>query len=67
MRTDQAQELVKATFYLRSEDVVLLEEIRLERLKRGQRIDKSALVREALNLLKQAKGGEYRTPAKIED
>ena len=45
------QELKKVTFYLRPEDVLRLEEIRVTRLRAGQRVDKSALVREAIQLL----------------
>lgn len=43
--------LVKATFYLREDQVLGLDEERLRRLRRGLRIDKSALVREALDRL----------------
>lgn len=43
--------LVKATFYLTPELVMKLEEIRMARLRKGQRIDKSALVREAIERL----------------
>ena len=44
-------QLVKATFYLTPNLVMRLEEIRYTRMRRGERIDKSALVREALELL----------------
>ncbi len=44
-------ELKKVTFYLRPADVLHLEEVRVARLRRGQRVDKSALVREAIGLL----------------
>ena len=44
-------QLVKATFYLTPELVLKLEQIRYERLQRGERIDKSALVREAIDQL----------------
>ncbi len=44
-------QLVKATFYLTPELVMKLEEVRLDRLRRGERIDKSALVREAIERL----------------
>lgn len=44
-------ELVKATFYITSDLAMKLEEIRLARMRKGQRIDKSALVREALEQL----------------
>jgi hypothetical protein len=46
-----ASQLVKATFYLTQEHVLRLERLRLERLARGERIDKSALVREAIDRL----------------
>jgi len=46
-----ANQLVKATFYLTPELVLKLEQIRYERLQRGERIDKSALVREAIDQL----------------
>ena len=44
-------QLIKATFYLTPDLVMKLEEVRIERLRRGQRIDKSALVREAIEHL----------------
>jgi len=44
-------QLVKATFYLTPELVMKLEQIRFERLQRGERVDKSALVREAIQTL----------------
>lgn len=44
--------LAKATFYLRPEQILKLEEIRLEAMREGKaRLDKSALVREAIDLL----------------
>ncbi len=43
-----ASQFVKATFYLTPELVLKLEQVRYERLQRGERIDKSALVREAI-------------------
>ncbi len=46
-----SSQLVKATFYLTPELVLKLEQIRYERLQRGERIDKSALVREAIDQL----------------
>jgi hypothetical protein len=46
---EQAGELVKATFYLKPDQVLKLEQLRLERRQRGQKIDKSALVREAID------------------
>lgn len=44
-------ELVKATFYLTQDLILKLEELRMERLRRGEKVDKSALVREALDRL----------------
>ena len=44
-------DLVKATFYLTPELIMKLEEVRMARLRTGQRVDKSALVREALEQL----------------
>lgn len=44
--------LVKGTFYLREEDMLALEEVRLSRRRKGEKTDKSALVREAIGLLK---------------
>jgi uncharacterized protein (UPF0548 family) len=46
-----AGELVKATFYLTSAQVLKLEQVRLARRQRGQKVDKSALVREAIEAL----------------
>jgi hypothetical protein len=43
--------LVKATFYLTPALVMKLEEIRFARMRGGERVDKSALVREAIELL----------------
>lgn len=43
--------LVKATFYLEEAQVLALEELRLARRQRGEKADKSALVREALDRL----------------
>ncbi len=46
--------LVKATFYLTSDHITALEEIKLMHLKeRGERVDKSELVRRAINLLER--------------
>ncbi len=42
---------VKATFYLTPDLVLKLEEVRMARLRRGEKVDKSALVREALDHL----------------
>ncbi len=46
-----SQQLVKATFYLTPGQIVKLEQIRLARIEKGQKIDKSALVREAIDQL----------------
>jgi hypothetical protein len=47
------EELVKATFYLTQDHIMKLERIRLARKQKGKRIDKSALVREAIDLLSE--------------
>jgi hypothetical protein len=44
---------VKATYYITYEQDLMLEQIRLARRRRGQRVDKSALIREAIGLLKE--------------
>jgi len=49
--SEPVSQLVKATFYLTPDLVLKLEEVRMERLRRGQRVDKSALVREAIQQL----------------
>jgi hypothetical protein len=46
-----APRFVKATFYLTPEQVLRLERLRLARREQGERIDKSALVREAIDRL----------------
>jgi hypothetical protein len=46
-----AVQLVKATFYLTPEHILRLERLRLERREKGERVDKSALVREAIDRL----------------
>ncbi len=46
-----ASQLVKATFYLTPEHILRLERLRLERREKGERVDKSALVREAIERL----------------
>jgi hypothetical protein len=43
--------VIKATIYLSRETMIKLEEIRLARLRQGQRIGRSALVEEAIGLL----------------
>ncbi len=50
---DDKEELVKATFYLTQDHIMKLERIRLARKQKGKRIDKSALVREAIDLLSE--------------
>lgn len=47
----RAPQLVKATFYLTDDHIMQLEQIRLERKRRGEKVDKSALVREAIEQL----------------
>jgi len=47
----RAPQLVKATFYLTDDHIMQLEQLRLERKRRGEKIDKSALVREAIEQL----------------
>jgi hypothetical protein len=48
----EAEKLVKATYYIRPEQVLALESIQLaERQQSGKRRDKSELVQEALDLL----------------
>ena len=49
-------QLVKATFYLSEEHLMKLEHLRLERRQHGQRIDKSALIREAIDLITSKPG-----------
>jgi hypothetical protein len=46
-----ASDLVKATFYLTPDLVMKLEEVRMKRLRDGVKMDKSALVREAIEQL----------------
>jgi hypothetical protein len=43
--------LIKSTFYLSHEHIMQLEEFRLKLKKRGERVDKSELVRRAIDLL----------------
>ena len=46
------KQLVKATYYVRSEQIVVIEAIQLaERQRTGQRKDKSELIQEAIDLL----------------
>jgi hypothetical protein len=44
---------VKATYYITPEDDMKLERIRLARRGKGNKIDKSALIREAIDLLQE--------------
>ncbi len=46
-------ELIKATFYLTQQHIMKLERIRLERKQAGRKVDKSALVREAIDLFEE--------------
>ncbi len=46
-------ELIKATFYLTQTHIMKLERIRLGRKQTGRKVDKSALVREAIDLLEE--------------
>src|SRR5215210_6895531 len=48
-----AEQYEKATFYLGRRHVMRLEQLRLERMGRGEKVDKSALVREAIENLPQ--------------
>ena len=45
------EELVKATFYLTPGQIMKLEQLRLTRRQQGHKVDKSALVREAIDAL----------------
>ncbi len=47
------KELTKATFYLTQQHIMKLERIRLERKQVGRKVDKSALVREAIDLFEE--------------
>lgn len=50
--TSANKPLVKATFYLTNDDITDLEELKLRlRKETGERIDKSELIRRAINLL----------------
>ncbi len=50
-RRAESGALIKATFYLEEGQVLALERLRLARRERGEKIDKSALVREAITRL----------------
>ena len=47
----ETADLVKATFYLTPAQILKLEQLRLNRRQQGQKADKSALVREAIDAL----------------
>ncbi len=47
------KELTKVTFYLTQQHIMKLECIRLERKQAGRKVDKSALVREAIDLFEE--------------
>ena len=49
----ESGDLVKATFYLTPAQILKLEQLRLTRRQQGQKVDKSALVREAIDALAQ--------------
>jgi len=54
--SQQASKMVKATFYLTNEANIALEKIKLKRLENGEKIDKSSLIVEAVQLLKDKYG-----------
>ncbi len=45
-------DVIKATIYLSRETMIKLEEIRLARLRQGQKIGRSALIEEAIKQLR---------------
>ena len=49
--TPGKQDFIKATYYIRPEQDLHLEQIRLQRRLKGEKIDKSALVRKAIDKL----------------
>lgn len=49
----QAGKLIKASYYISESDDWKLEQIRIQRRRRGVKIDKSALIREAIGLLQE--------------
>src|SRR5215210_8492640 len=51
--SEPAAQYEKATFYLGRRHIMRLEQLRLERMQRGEKVDKSALVREAIENLPQ--------------
>ncbi len=50
-KSASTDELVKATFYLTPGQIMKLEQLRLTRRQQGRKVDKSALVREAIDAL----------------
>ena len=50
-KSASTDELVKATFYLTPGQIMKLEQLRLTRRQQGHKVDKSALVREAIDAL----------------
>jgi len=53
-KKERKVDLVKATFYLRPDHLILLDKIRLKRIEDGAErgeVDKSSLVREAIEIL----------------
>jgi hypothetical protein len=51
-----AEQLVKVTFYLTPDHSLKLDQIRLARKSRGEKVDRSGLVREAIELLASKEG-----------
>ncbi len=50
-KSTDKQVLFRATYYISAEEDDKLERIRLARRRRGQKVDKSAIIREAIALL----------------
>ena len=50
-KTAKQEKLIKRTFYITEKEDLLLEKIKLQRKERGEKVDKSELVREAIRLL----------------
>jgi len=51
IKTVKQKKLIKRTFYITEEEDLILEKIKLQRRERGEKVDKSELVREAIRLL----------------
>lgn len=49
----EKQKLIKASYYISEDDDWKLEQIRIKRRRQGVKIDKSALIREAIGLLQE--------------